>query len=54
MRDPIRINLEYLASTYGIDPLGFAFIEYVEDGRRILVLEDMDTRVDPQGMTNTR
>lgn len=38
MRDPIKLKLEYLASTYGIKDLGLAWIQQDAAGNRTLVL----------------
>lgn len=41
MRDPIRLKLEYLASTYGIERLGAVTVIENPDGTRTLVLEEV-------------
>lgn len=45
MRDPIRLKLEYLASTYNIENLGLAWIEQKPDGSRTLVLCEVPEHV---------
>ncbi|HEY6006848.1 MAG TPA: hypothetical protein VIU40_00875 [Geobacteraceae bacterium] len=44
MRGPIKISLERLAATYGIDNLGLAWIQTDVDSNRTLVLQPVPKR----------
>jgi hypothetical protein len=47
MQDRVKLKLDYLASTYGIDRLGLAWIQDNPDGTRSLIL----CRVPESGIT---